>query len=214
MKLSGILVIAAVGLLVPVANADASSNQAAASAVGNAVQARLPSATQLFVNCPSENTIQDVDGSTDQNCEFRVLVGNTVNTGVALAKPVGGQYQAELFFSSPVVDKWRRCSTRGAGGGNSGQKAHLVKAHGVACGDLKLLESDIRQLPLQNFLRLPRHFMAVGHGTNTVGFVIFAFSCRGRNRVIHGPVNPYGLLTAKCFNSFGDGFIYKFEQSS
>jgi hypothetical protein len=53
-----------------------------------------------------------------------------------------------------------------------------------------------------------------GHGTNTIGFVIFMFACRGTTRVRRSGGNPFGVLTAVCVNGFGDGFVYKFRQSS
>jgi hypothetical protein len=211
-RVAVLLAIAAVAI--PVTSAVADQNQPAADAVSAAVQARLQTTSPVFANCPTQNTLPQPDGSTAQNCELRVVVGTNVITGVAVAKAAGASYQVtDLFLSAPVPNDWQKCSRRAGGGRNNGQTPRLVKVHGLACGAIKLLAGDIRQLPLQGNLRLPPQFPVTGHGTNTIGFVIASYSCTGKTRVVQG-FNPFGVLTARCFNGFGDGFVYKFTQSS
>lgn len=194
--------------------AGAVSNPGAAQAVSDALMGRIPSITDLFVNCPTENTVPTTDGSVAQNCEFRAVASGAVSSGEAVAKQVGAQWQvSDLILLPPAPDSWVKCR-KGGGGSANGQKPRAFRAHGVVCSDLKLLISDIRALPLERNLRLPKRFTVAGHGTNTIGFITIVFQCRGITRVLQQGENTFGLLTASCFNPFGDGFTFRFTQSS
>jgi hypothetical protein len=179
------------------------------------VTARLPSASQLFVNCPAANTIPQTDGSTVIGCEFRVRLGRKVDWGVLLTKLVGTDWQVIYFLADkPALAKAHRCSTAHLGRGPS-QTPRRLRAHGVNCTDARILARQSAALVFQNNLRLPGQFTKTFYPDQySVGFVTQTYSCTGHVRIRQGNPNPYGHETARCSTKFGDGFTYTFDQGS
>jgi hypothetical protein len=212
---------AATGLMVAmvvVSTAYAASDPAATDAIRAAIVAKLPSATQLFVNCPSNNTLPTSDGSTAIACEFRAIDGGIViHGGSATATLVNGQWQAsDVLAGDQAPNRWGSCRLGGLGGHSTGQTPRKLRVHGTPCFDARFLTHDIGALALgDSGLRIPRHFKVAWYGTNTVGFVTNTFACKGRVRVRHPRRgNPFGRETARCRTIFGDRFLYVFDQHS
>ncbi|MFL5883578.1 MAG: hypothetical protein ACJ77M_00790 [Thermoleophilaceae bacterium] len=191
------------------------ADQAATQAAVGAIEGRLPAVTRLFVNCPDQNTIAAPDGSTGIGCEWRGLVSGAVRTGSLTVTPAGGGWQAgALYVSPPFPQRWRSCSRRGLSGHDTNQRPVRLAAHGVACSDAKFLARDIGARVLLHNLRVPRHFTESWYGTNSLGFVINTFGCRGKARLHRGDEYMYAHEVARCANRFGDRFVYSFVQGS
>ena len=77
----------------------AASDPGASDAVANQVRARLGTPTELFVNCPTDNTITDINGASGLECEFRAVVANLVRVGTATAIASGGPGSQKISSS-------------------------------------------------------------------------------------------------------------------
>jgi hypothetical protein len=185
----------------------------ATTGVASAVQTRLGTPAELYANCPTENTFPDQSGALLFSCEFRAVINNRVNAGTTTAKPVPGGYEVgKLFVARPTVDAWRKCGRGAAGGRKLGAEGtKKIRTHGVACRYMDQLAGDVRGNASRKKLRIKPHFLAGGHGTNTLGFQVFLYRCRGKNLARHGGNPASRILEARCINPFGDGFVYRFE---
>jgi len=192
----------------------AASNPGASSALADQVRATLGSPTELFVNCPAKNTVPLEDGSLGQLCEFRAVLNNAVVTGSAVAKPVNGTWQiSDYFQSNPMLNEWRRCGRSAVGGRSEGARTQSVSVHGYACsGGLPLHAGDLRFIARKHKFRLPRSFDLWEHGTNTIGFVVFSFSCDART--FRHKKGVFGVFRATCATAFGDAFVYRFRMAA
>jgi hypothetical protein len=174
-----------------------------------------PGASSRFVNCPGNNILPLENGGEGHVCEFRIVNHRGIFKGSALMvrhkefwSPKG-----RIFTIGPIRRTWRRCSLHRLAHGS--QDADLLAVRGVTCGEARYLGFMIGYRALNSgTLRIPHRFTEGENGTNTLGFVVGRFHCRGQVRVKQGRENPYGHETARCRTRFGDRFVYVFDQGS
>lgn len=181
----------------------------------SALKHRYPGASSRFANCPGNNTLPLEDGGEGHVCEFRVVSHRGLFKGSALMVRRGRRWvpKGRLFTTGPIPRGRRRCDLHGLA--HSSQTADLLDVQGVTCGESRYLADMIGYRALNSGnLRIPDRFTEGENGTNTIGFVVGRFHCRGRVRVRQGSENPYGHETAHCRTRFGDRFVYVFDQGS
>ena len=211
-----VLVIGAVLIVTAASDAQTIGYGPAVHSLITKLRHTYPGASSRFANCPGNNTLPLEGGGEGHVCEFRVVTDAGVFKGSALMVRQGRRWVPKgrrIFTIGPISRARRRCSLDGLAHGS--QNADLLAVRGVVCGEAHYLAFMIGYLALNSGeLRIPRRFTEGENGTNTLGFVVGRFHCRGRVRVKQGSENPYGHETAQCATHFGDRFVYVFDQGS
>lgn len=168
----------------------------------------------VFLNCPGNNRL----GENGLACEFRFLHDGTVIKGNAAVEAETETWSHTAWWltafhaQSPVPERWRRCAL-GRHGGFSVSPVRL-STRGTNCAEGRAVAYRISAFDVGDNLRLPHRFNEGEWQTNTLGFVVSRYRCRGRVRVRKGNPNPYGHETATCRTRFGDRITYVFDQDS
>jgi len=180
------------------------------------IKHRYPAAHHVFTNCPGNNRL----GENGLACEFRFVLGAAprVVKGHAAVEAEGQNWSHTAwwltgFRSAQAVQRWRRCAMRHHRWESSWPVRLLTYA--TNCREGREIAERIGNLDVsQRNLRLPHRFTEGEFQTNTLGFVVSRFHCRGRVEVRQGNPNPYGHETAACRTRFGDKLVYVFDQGS
>jgi hypothetical protein len=183
-------------------------------ALASVLQPRYPGATQLVTNCPIENVLYQTSGALSRVCEFRAVVADTLNTGIAIATQAGAGWTFDnYFFAPPVALAPASCRANAV---NGDARAHVrtisLDVHAYECprGGTDLTLSDAWGAAPRKRLRIKHTFIAGGRGTNTIGLQNFIFNCVGKN--LQRTNHHSRFFQATCTNIYGDGFTTKFEK--
>jgi hypothetical protein len=179
------------------------------------IRDRYPNAHSIFINCPGNNRIGD-DGRA---CEFRLIFRQRVVKGIAGLEAEGESWSHTAWWltgfhaQAPAALRWRRCDIRG----RSGDFPEPVRLSALGSGCREAWELALRigyfDVSSSN-LRLPHRFTEGEWQTNTLGFVVARYRCRGSVQVRQGNPNPYGHETASCRTRFGDRLTFVFNKGS
>ncbi|MBS1843093.1 MAG: hypothetical protein JST53_01635 [Actinobacteria bacterium] len=167
----------------------------------------------VFVNCPKADAV----GGDALGCEFRFLRAGRIVKGHAGVLAEAGRisdtawHLTSFHAERPVVRTRHRCALpprRIAPGGDS------LVVRGVSCKEAQDRAWRAESLAqTASNLRLPSRFQDGDPHTDTIGFVVTSYRCRGTT-VVRPPVraglDPFGEETARCRNRFGDQFTYTF----
>jgi hypothetical protein len=177
------------------------------------IRHRFRSPHSIFVNCPKA----DASEGDSLICEFRLVSKGRIVKGHAAVLAEAGRlshtaWELKAFHAErPLPPGRHRCSPpphRISPGAVS-----LVVA-GIACREAqdRAWRAESVALTASN-LRLPRHFLDGDPHTDTIGFEVTSYQCRGTT-IVRPPVaegdDPFGELTARCRNRFDDRFTYVF----
>jgi hypothetical protein len=179
------------------------------------IRSRYPEAHSIFINCPGNNRIGD-DGRV---CEFRLISKGRVVKGTAGLEAEGESWSHTAWWltgfhaQAPAPKRWRRCGMRRHS--PASPEPVRLATHGIACPEARELALRIGDFDVSPYtLRLPRHFNEGEWQTNTLGFVVSRYRCRGSVQVRQGDPNPYGHETASCETRFGDKLVFVFNRGS
>ena len=178
-----------------------------------------PTAAKPFVSCPGNNRVSLPDRSEGIACEFRFVLRGATVKGVAVVAPETERWSSTAWSllgfraEPPQPRHWHRCTYHRPS--RELPEPARLSASGTSCGEARYLATMIgsRAAGSDN-LRLPHRFTEGENGTNTLGFVVSRFRCKGEVEVRQGHPNPYGHESARCHTRFGDKLTYVFNQGS
>jgi len=140
-------------------------------------------------------------------CMFQFGNGRAITAGeLTLAADDEARSIKTKQYSYRYKRAWHGCHP----GPNSAARVRANKP----CGGPSILAGDIEAMASGRYpRRLPKHFKAYAHGTNTAGFdALFVYRCRSRTR----SANPRGSgdismhVSATCSNAVGERFTVGF----
>lgn len=186
-----------------------------AAPIRSQIEREFQGAHSLFINCPGNNRV----GDNGLGCEFRFIRHRSVVKGLAEVEAENESWSHTAWWlmafhaQAPAPRHWRSCDIRQ----RRWEAAYPVRLsiRGTACQEASELAHRISNLDISpTTLRLPHRFNEGEFKTNTLGFVVSRYQCRGRVRVLPGNPNPYGRETATCKTRFGDRITYVFDLSN
>lgn len=178
------------------------------------ISERFPGARSIFINCPGNNRL----GDNGRACEFRLIDRQRVIKGFAALEAENETWSHTAWWlmhfhaQAPSPQRWRRC---GLPKGRDFPESVRLSARGTACHQAEELALRIGYMDVSPYtLRLPHRFAEGEWQTNTLGFVVERYRCRGLVQVRQGYPNPYGHETAVCRTRFGDRVTFVFNKGS
>jgi hypothetical protein len=179
------------------------------------IHERYPQARSIFINCPGNNRL----GDDARVCEFRLIDRRRVVKGIAIVEAESESWSHTAWWltgfypQAPAPKHWRRCGVQRHS--RASPEPVRLSAYGTTCPEARELALRIGDFDVSPYtLRLPRHFSEGEWQTNTLGFIVSRYRCRGNVQVRQGNPNPYGHETASCRTRFGDRLVYVFNRGS